>query len=147
MALRIPHSLLENLWQHGEESYPHECHGVLLGYYDFPLTTVEGVARFDAAQNDLKGERYQIDPEELTRIQREAHERDMDVVGFYVSHPDGAARWTTQDLKEAHWTGCSYLILSIEKGSGAEANCFLLREDGRGKHFEDEALTVTRDGR
>ena len=147
MALRIPHSLLEDLWQHGEESYPLECCGVLLGYYDFPLSTVEAVARCENSHDGPKAKRYQIDPEELTRIQREAREQDMDIIGFYHSHPDSPARWSATDLAEAHWSGCSYLILSVEKGAGAEANCYLLREDGRGKHFEDEALTVTNDRR
>ena len=34
MALRIPKALLEQLRAHGEQTYPHECCGVLVGQFD-----------------------------------------------------------------------------------------------------------------
>jgi proteasome lid subunit RPN8/RPN11 len=77
------------------------------------------------------------------RIQREAMLAGLDVVGFYHSHPDHPAQWSVTDLAEAHWTGCSYLITSVEGGHAVLTNSFLLEGVEEAKHFEDELLEVT----
>jgi proteasome lid subunit RPN8/RPN11 len=76
------------------------------------------------------------------RIQREALLAGQDIVGFYHSHPDHPARWSSTDLDEAHWYGCSYVITSVEKGSAVLTNSFLLLEQKESKHLEDEKLEV-----
>ena len=63
--------------------------------------------------------RYQIAPQELVKIQRLGRERGLDIVGFYHSHPDHPAQWSTTDFAEAHWLGCSYVITAVEEGRGA----------------------------
>ena len=63
---------------------------------------------------------------ELIRIQRQAREKGLDIVGFYHSHPDHPAQWSTTDFAEAHWLGCSYVITSVEKGKAKVTNSFLL---------------------
>jgi proteasome lid subunit RPN8/RPN11 len=69
----------------------------------------------------------------------------LDIVGFYHSHPDHPARWSATDLAEAHWTGCSYVITSVEKGHAELTNSFLLQDQEEAKHFEDEPLEVIED--
>ena len=69
-------------------------------------------------------------------MQREARERDLDIVGFYHSHPDHPAQWSQTDLNEAHWIGCSYVITSVEQGKAALTNSFALT----GSREEDKAL-------
>ena len=90
-----------------------------------------GNTRIDSPQN-----RYNIDPRELVRVQREARERELDIIGFYHSHPDHPARWSQTDFQEAHWIGCSYVITSVEKGKAAVTNSFALT----GTSEEDKAL-------
>jgi proteasome lid subunit RPN8/RPN11 len=117
MALRIQLTLYDQLRQHGEETYPHECCGVLVGEFDEAGGKIGqkrsqcGNTRTDSPEN-----RYHISPAELVRIQREAGLAGHDIVGFYHSHPDHPAKWSATDLAEAHWTGCSYVITSVEKG-------------------------------
>ncbi len=79
---------------------------------------------------------------ELVRIQREAYERGEDLIGFYHSHPDDAANWSASDLEEAHWTGCSYLITSVQQGKAAQTNSFELTGDETSKRFEGETIVV-----
>jgi proteasome lid subunit RPN8/RPN11 len=93
-------------------------------------------------RTDSLANRYHISPSELVRIQREAMLAGQDIVGFYHSHPDHPARWSATDLAEAHWTGCSYVITSIEKGRAVLTNSFLLLDQEEAKHFEDELLEV-----
>ncbi len=71
------------------------------------------------------------------RIQREARERDEDIIGFYHSHPDHPAHWSKTDLEEAHWIGCSYVITRVAGGKADVTNSFALL----GTHEVDKAFT------
>jgi proteasome lid subunit RPN8/RPN11 len=142
--LRIPQLAFNALRAHGEETYPHECCGVMLGHMeeDDKRQVVE-VVRCGNTRDDRPQDRYHIDPRELVRIQRQGRERGLDVVGFYHSHPDHPARWSQTDLAEAHWIGCSYVITSVEKGRAVTTNSFaLLGATEEDKRFEDEVVEV-----
>ena len=134
----------EAIRQHGEETYPHECCGILLGrFQDDGSRLVTSTARCGNTRTDSAHNRYNIDPRELVRIQREGRERGEDIVGFYHSHPDHPAQWSKTDFAEAHWIGCSYVITSVERGKAALTNSFLLRGTSEeDKAFEDEPVEV-----
>jgi proteasome lid subunit RPN8/RPN11 len=142
--LKIPDSAYASLRRHSEETYPHECCGVLLGRFeDDGSKTVTRVAHCGNTRADSPHNRYNIDPKELIRIQREGRERGEDIVGFYHSHPDHPAQWSQTDLAEAHWFGCSYVITSVEKGVAAITNSFeLTGSDEADKKFVDEPTEV-----
>ena len=142
--LKIPESAYACLRQHGEETYPYECCGVLLGRFEDDSTkTVTRVARCGNTREDAPHNRYNIDPKELIRIQREGRERGEDIVGFYHSHPDHPAQWSLTDIAEAHWFGCSYVITSVEKGKAAATNSFeLTGADEADKKLANERLEV-----
>ena len=142
--LTISRDSYVRLRQHGEETYPYECCGVLLGRFEDDGTkSVTNVARCGNTREDSPHNRYQIDPKELIPIQREGRERGEDIVGFYHSHPDHPAQWSETDLAEAHWIGCSYVITSVEKGKAAVTNSFeLVGSDEADKRFVDEITEV-----
>jgi proteasome lid subunit RPN8/RPN11 len=130
--------------RHGEEAYPDECCGVLLGRVtDDGTRIVTSTARCGNTRTDSAHNRYNIDPRDLVRIQREGRERGEDIIGFYHSHPDHPARWSPTDLAEAHWFGCSHLITSVEKGSAALTNSFELTGNGESdKQLSDETIEI-----
>ena len=139
--LTIPRSEYERLRRHGEDTYPHECCGVLLGKIDDDSRTVMATERCNNAQ--AASDWFNIDPREIVRIQREAAAQGQDIIGFYHSHPDDAARWSSSDLREAHWVGCSYVITSVRAGKSAETNSFLLSGSSEeDKHFEEEEIRI-----
>jgi proteasome lid subunit RPN8/RPN11 len=143
MTLRIDKLTWEQLRHHGEETYPYECCGVLLGQIDADsVKTVQAAVRCQNQRSDSLHNRYGIDPRDLVRIQREARARAQDIIGFYHSHPDHPARWSQTDLAEAHWTGCSYVITSVISGSSTETNSFQLGGQEENKFFEDEEIKV-----
>jgi proteasome lid subunit RPN8/RPN11 len=143
--LKIFGSAYASLRQHGEETYPYECCGVLLGRFEDDGTkTVTRVVRCGNTREDSPHNRYNIDPKELIRIQREGRERGEDIVGFYHSHPDHPAQWSQTDLADAHWLGCSYVITGVEKGKAAATNSFeLVGSDESDKRLADEKLEVS----
>ena len=141
--LKLSESVYNTLREHGEETYPHECCGVLLGCSHDGVNEVEDAVRAGNTRTDSAHNRYHIAPQELVKIQRQARERGLDIVGFYHSHPDHPAQWSKTDFAEAHWLGCSYVITAVEKGVAQQTNSFLLtgttEED---KSFEDETIQV-----
>ena len=146
--LKLSESIYNALRKHGEETYPHECCGVLLGRSlqnedGHDVNTVEDAVRAGNTRTDSAHNRYHIAPQELIRIQRQGRERGLDIVGFYHSHPDHPAQWSKTDFAEAHWLGCSYVITAIAQGVAQQTNSFLLtgttEED---KSFADETIQV-----
>lgn len=148
--LRIEYTDYEALRAHGEETYPNECCGVLLGKNIAgesnsakAVNIVHQIVRAGNTRTDSAHNRYNIAPQELVKIQRQARGLGLDIVGFYHSHPDHPAQWSKTDFAEAHWLGCSYIITSVEKGKAATTNSFLLsgtEEDN--KKFQDEAIEI-----
>jgi len=143
--LKLRKANFEAIRRHGEETYPYECCGVLLGRFDDDGSRiVSSTARCGNTRTDSAHNRYNIDPKELVRIQREGRERDEDIVGFYHSHPDHPAQWSKTDYAEAHWIGCSYVITSVEKGKAAITNSFeLAGSDEADKQLLDEKIEVS----
>ncbi|HMJ22187.1 MAG TPA: M67 family metallopeptidase [Terriglobales bacterium] len=142
--LKVPQSAYTSLRRHGEETYPHECCGVLLGQIDEDgVRRVTSVARAGNTRTDSAHNRYNIDPKELIRIQGEGRERAEDIIGFYHSHPDHPAQWSPTDLAEAHWFGCSYVITSVEKGRAVLTNSFeLTGSDENDKKLVNEKIDL-----
>ena len=128
---------------HGEETYPNECCGVLLGKCETEGNRVYRVMRAGNTRTDSAHNRYSIAPEELVRVQRQARGLGLDIVGFYHSHPDHPAQWSQTDFAEAHWIGCSYLITSVEQGRAITTNSFLLTGTSEeNKTFQNEQVVV-----
>jgi proteasome lid subunit RPN8/RPN11 len=143
--LKLLQSAYASLRHHGEETYPHECCGVLLGRMEDDGTrVVTSIARAGNTRTDSAHNRYNIDPKALIRIQREGRQRGEDIIGFYHSHPDHPAQWSQTDLAEAHWFGCSYVITSVEKGKAVLTNSFeLTGSDENDKKLVDEKIEVS----
>jgi len=145
-VLKLTAETLEEIRRHGEETYPHECCGVLLGHIDSEaeVREVQSVVRAGNTRFDSPRNRYHIDPRELIAAQRLARERDADIVGFYHSHPDHPARWSQTDFAEAHWLGSSYVITSVNQGIADVTNSFVLvGSSEETKKFVDEAIEVS----
>lgn len=147
--LRVSLADYEAMRAHGEETYPHECCGILLGTSDAASRSneVRRVVRAGNTRTDAAHNRYHIAPEELIRAQRDGRREGLDIVGFYHSHPDHPAQWSPTDFAEAHWFGCSYLITAVEQGKAAVTNSFLLTgTDEETKLFVYESIEISLPG-
>ena len=134
--LKIRQPIYDEIRRHGEETYPYECCGALLGRVEGDTRTVSASVRCRNMRTDSAQDRYEIDPVEAARIQRDARTRGLDIIGFYHSHPDHPAYWSPTDLEEAYWLGCSYVITSIENGQARLTRSFALA----GSTVEDKAF-------
>src|SRR5579871_5867898 len=142
-TLHIPKPIHDAIRAHGEETYPHECCGALLGKSTPEGWRVEASVRAGNTRTDSAHNRYHIAPLELVRIEREARARGLDIAGFYHSHPDHPAQWSPTDFAEAHWIGCAYVITEVAKGKAAITNSFeLAGSTEEDKRLVDEKIDV-----
>jgi proteasome lid subunit RPN8/RPN11 len=135
--MKIAAGALEEIQAHGAEGYPNEICGIMVG------PRGEGrVTEVRRARNiivDRSRDRYEIDPRDHMRIQREADADGLDIVGYYHSHPDHPAQASRFDTERA-WAGYVYLIVSIENAKPVDANGFVADKDGG--PFRPEPLVV-----
>ena len=110
--------------QHGQETYPHECCGALVGrggdvtaIVALPNTTDEGPRR-----------RFLVRPSDYQLSERRATELGGDLLGFYHSHPDHPARPSQYDLDHA-WPTFAYIIVAVAAGAATEMTVWYLQED------------------
>ena len=74
--------------RHGEQTYPEECCGFLIGRAGAETTFVERLLPVDNERQDSRHNRYVINPETVLEAHKEARAAGADVVGYYHSHPD-----------------------------------------------------------
>ena len=100
--------------RHGQETYPHECCGALVGknghvtdVVQLPNTTEEGPRR-----------RFLVRASDYRLAERRSGEMGAELLGFYHSHPDHPARPSQYDLDHA-WPTFAYIIISVVDGDAA----------------------------
>src|SRR4029077_19753271 len=111
--VKIGRSAMDAIEAHGAEGYTDEIRGVMLGNL-----ADRGVTEVRRARNiivERSRDRYEIDPRDHIRIQREADAIGLDIVGYYHSHPDHPAQASRFDTERA-WSGYVYVIVSVAKG-------------------------------
>ena len=118
--ISISELLLENIREHGVRDYPYECCGLLLGRFEADTKVVgETYPISNAREESAKRNRFLIQPKELMRGERYARSKDLEVVGFYHSHPDSPAVPSLYDLEHA-WPTYSYIIVSTSEGQAGD---------------------------
>jgi proteasome lid subunit RPN8/RPN11 len=114
--ITITEHLLREIREHGVRDYPYECCGLLLGHYIGAAKIVkETYPISNAREESAKRNRFLIRPEELMQGERYARSKNLEVVGFYHSHPDSPAVPSQYDLEHA-WPTYSYIIVSTSAG-------------------------------
>ena len=138
MTVFITTEALEQIRGAGEDGYPDEVCGLMLGRDSEHGRTI--TARVPIA-NSFDGEeqyhRYLITPADMFRAEREARRLGLDVVGVYHSHPNAPARPSEYDRDHAAWTTWSYVIVSVAQGKSGDIRVWNLRED-RSAYDEDQ---------
>jgi proteasome lid subunit RPN8/RPN11 len=141
--LQLSRAVFDQIRAHGEQTYPHECCGALLGSSSPGGWNVEAAVPAGNTRTDSAHNRYQIAPAELVRIERDARRQGLGIAGFYHSHPDHPAQWSSTDFAEAHWLGCCYVITEVVQGKSAVTNAFLLAGSSEEeKRFEPQTIRV-----
>jgi proteasome lid subunit RPN8/RPN11 len=140
--ITVSEHLLDEIRAHGVRDYPYECCGLLLGRYTAEGKIVsETYPISNAREESAKRNRFLIEPMELMRGERYAREHDVEVVGFYHSHPDSPAVPSQYDLEHA-WPTYSYIIVSTSAGQATDL--FSWEQELDRSRFNQEELKITK---
>lgn len=132
-VLRMPQAVLAAMRAHAARAYPEEACGFLLGTAD-PAGATKDVARAEPARNAHREQathRFLIEPLDLLAAEERAQREGLDVVGFYHSHPSGAARPSETDRALA-WPWYAYVIVAVRDGEARETMAWRLADDRSG---------------
>jgi len=142
VMLQLSDEVLRRIHAHGEESYPEEGAGFLLGTDSgngtravtsiFPL--------INSREDEARHNRYLITPEDYLKAELTADELGLSLIGVFHSHPDHPNRPSEFDREWAQ-PFFSYIITSINEGKAAESCSWRLTED-RTK-FDEEELKIS----
>jgi proteasome lid subunit RPN8/RPN11 len=107
--------------EEGARAYPNECCGFILGITrEAGGRKAEALIPIDNAREaEEQYHRFTMEPEDFLKAEKEARGRNLEIIGFYHSHPDHPARPSDYDREQA-LPFYSYLIVSV-KGGRAEA--------------------------
>ena len=140
--ISISTDLLEQIRAHGVRDYPYECCGLLLGRYGAEGKVVkETYPISNAREESAKRNRFLIEPKELMQGERYARAHDLEVVGFYHSHPDSPAVPSQYDLEHA-WPTYSYIIVSTNAERAGDL--FSWEQEPDRSRFNQEEIRVIR---
>ncbi len=126
MTIKISGALVEDIRRAGERAYPAECCGVLGGR----ITDVKEVLQLAPVVNRRTDDpyRYLIAPEDLLRVTLELRRSELEVLGYYHSHPDHPAEPSQFDSENA-WPWYSYVIVRVDQGHAGDISSWVLEED------------------
>jgi len=136
--ITIPASLLRQIYDHTEASYPYECCGLMIG----AMGENRKVHAFRTCKNlntERAHDRYEMNPLDMLRVEREFENSPWDIIGIYHSHPDHPSRPSPTDTERA-WPDYSYVIISVQQGTVAGAQSWVLNE-GERKFYEEPLIT------
>jgi proteasome lid subunit RPN8/RPN11 len=140
MKIHLPEELLWKIHAHGEENYPEEGAGLLLGREEGDTRIVVDILPLKNGREDsARHNRYLITPQSLFEGEKQAEERDLDIIGVFHSHPDHPNRPSEFDREWAvPWF--SYIITSITKGRADASRSWRLADDRY--QFHEEAIVI-----
>lgn len=134
-ALRIREELVQRIRAQGIETYPQECCGALLGRDDENSREVLDLVPLTNRRNDSPRNRFEVTPDDVRLAEKTARERQLELLGWYHSHPDAPARPSEFDREHA-WPWYSYIIVSVQKGEPREMTSWRLEDDRNAYHSE-----------
>ena len=138
--ITIAEEQLGEIREHGVRDYPYECCGLLLGRYRADGKVVSEIYPIsNAREESAKRNRFLIKPEELIQGERYAVGKDLEVVGFYHSHPDSPAVPSQYDLEHA-WPTYSYIIVSTRADRANDL--FSWEQEPDRSRFQQEELKI-----
>ena len=121
-------------------SYPNEGGGFLLGQVQgdsVAIVDVIGIENVFEAEEQYH--RYAMTPQDWAKLEDQADERGLSLVGYYHSHPDSPAIPSIYDRDHA-LPNFTYIITSVVGGDPVEMRVWQLRPDR--SQFDEGRLSV-----
>ncbi len=140
MSVKLNPAQMAAIARHGEQAYPYEGCGLLLGRTVDGHKIVEEILPVEnARESNAQHNRYLIPPNAVLKGEQLATQKGFDVIGFFHSHPDHPERPSDFDREHA-WPWYAYLITSVQQGRAITTAAWTLAEDRT--RFDSEELKI-----
>mgnify|MGYP001350243726 FL=1 len=140
MHIQFSSELQQTIFRHLEAAYPNEGGRFLLGNIAGDQVQIqETIAIENVFEAEEQYHRYAMTPQDWMRLEDEADERGLTLVGYYHSHPDSPAIPSVYDRDHAlpHFT---YLITQVNDHAAQQMLAWRLKDDRSA--VEGEQLVV-----
>ena len=129
MNVNLGKDLQREIFEQMEASYPNEGGGFLLGQARDDAVTIQGIIQVENSfAEEEQHHRYAMRPQDWMRLEDEADERGLSLVGYYHSHPDSPAIPSEYDREHA-LPNFVYVITSVVMARAADMRAWRLRQD------------------
>lgn len=140
MKIYIPADVLDQIQSHGENTYPNEGAGLMLGTEENSKRIIKKLLFLEnARKEENQHNRYLITAEDMLWGEKEADRLNSSILGIFHSHPDHPNLPSEYDREFAiPWY--SYLITSINNRKAAGSRCWRLKDDR--SSFSEEIIQI-----
>ena len=141
MTVFLTQALQARIFANLEGTYPNEGGGFLLGSLQNSDVHIADTIQIENVFEEAEQyHRYAMTPQDWMRLEDEADERGLTLVGYYHSHPDAPAIPSIYDRDHA-LPNFIYIITSVQNGKAADMRVWRLQQDR--SQFDAEILQVT----
>jgi proteasome lid subunit RPN8/RPN11 len=126
--LEIAPDLLVKIKNHGEEAYPEEGVGFLIGVDGEVRRVLNLLPLPNARESEARHNRYILTPQDYLAGEEEADRLKLTLLGVFHSHPDHPNQPSEYDLDWAQ-PFFSYIITNIQEGRAVSSHSWRLLED------------------
>ncbi|MBA3871294.1 MAG: M67 family metallopeptidase [Anaerolineae bacterium] len=140
MQTIISSAIQQQIFTQMEAGYPNEVGGFLLGVLTKDSVDVREIIQIENVfEKEEQFHRYAMTPKDWMKLEDQADERGLTLVGYYHSHPDSPAIASIYDRDHAlpHFT---YIITSVVNGKAVDQKVWYLRDDR--SQYDEDVLTV-----
>jgi len=144
--ITISRQLMDAVFDHGREGYPHEVCGIFLGTFEGENKRVVEVRRAKNLNTERAHDRYNMDPKDVVMAEKEGRERGLEILGFYHSHPDHPNEPSEHDRElavNAFAYVYSFLIVAVKEGKEVIPRSWVLND--KTDRFDEEKIETAGD--
>ena len=146
--LKLTQNHYEKIIAHGKSGKPLEICGLLVGRKSGEDSEVVEVHEVDSLDKSEKT--YTLDSLQFLKIDRDARQNGLEIVGIYHTHPATEPYPSPTDMERAHWPetddllfpGFSYLIVSLRDTENPEPRSFKIVGKRRPDDIHEETVRI-----
>lgn len=141
MAVSLNQELQHRIFEQMEGTYPNEGGGFLLGHVLDGDVVIKDITQVENVfEESERYHRYAMTPQDWMRLEDDADEKGLTLVGYYHSHPDAPAIPSVYDRDHA-LPNFVYVITSVQQGKAVDMRVWQLQADRTA--FNGETLLIT----
>ncbi len=125
MAIIIQKNELEIIKKHAAEIFPYEACGGLLGKIEGNDKIIVKVYPAENRFGKITWDSFEIEPKDMLEMDKISRKEDLEILGFYHSHPNHPAIPSSFDIN-ASWPYYSYVILSVKGNNITDIKSYLM---------------------